>query len=118
MRSKSASRSRSLSIFESRILLTRRSRGTTAAPSVSGPAQAPRPTSSMPTTTWWPASHNERSTASDGALALRAGRSLGAFARGMAGPYPDSPGEQVDHDDVVDVERIERQEIERQEIER
>ena len=50
-RSKSRSRSPSVSIFESRMPLSRRSRGSTAAPTESGPAHAPRPTSSMPTTT-------------------------------------------------------------------
>ena len=50
MRANIASRSASVSIFESRILYTRRSFGRTAAPTVSGPAHAPRPTSSMPTT--------------------------------------------------------------------
>ena len=45
-----SSRSRSVSSFESRTLRTRLSRGRIAAPTISGPAQAPRPTSSMPTT--------------------------------------------------------------------
>ena len=72
MRSKSASRSCSVSILESRILFTRRSLGTTAAPSVNGPAHAPRPTSSMPTTTSWPASHSARSTLREGAADLSA----------------------------------------------
>src|SRR5918995_3925236 len=80
MRSKSASRSCAVSCLESRTLYTRRSRGSTAAPTVSGPAHAPRPTSSMPTTTSWPASHSSRSTASDGDRPCSALRSRGAVA--------------------------------------
>ena len=44
----------------------RRSLGTTAAPTTSGPAQAPRPTSSTPTTTSSPAAQSSRSMVSDG----------------------------------------------------
>ena len=80
MRSNSASRSASVSALESRTLLTRLSRGSTAAPIVSGPAHEPRPTSSMPTTTSWPASHSSRSTSSPGARRFSALRSLGAVA--------------------------------------
>ena len=50
--------------------LTRRSRGRIAAPTISGPAHAPRPTSSMPTTTSWPRSHISRSTDRVGARFL------------------------------------------------
>ena len=42
--------------------LTRLSRGRMAAPTMSGPARAPRPTSSMPTTTSWPAACRRPST--------------------------------------------------------
>ncbi len=67
MRSNSASRSRSVSSFESRTPLTRVSRGSTAAPTINGPAQAPRPTSSMPTTTSCPRAHISCSIARVGA---------------------------------------------------
>jgi hypothetical protein len=56
-RSNNFSRSASVSSFESRTPLTRESTGKMAAPTVSGPAHAPRPTSSMPTTISWPRSH-------------------------------------------------------------
>ena len=49
IRSNNLSRSGSVSIFESRTPSTRVSRGRIAAPTMSGPAQAPRPTSSIPT---------------------------------------------------------------------
>ena len=62
IRSKSFSRSASLSSFESRTPLTRESLGRTAAPTINGPAHAPRPTSSMPTTMSWPSSQSSRST--------------------------------------------------------
>src|SRR3546814_1809459 len=84
-RSNIASRSCSRSIFESRILLTRRSRGTTAAPRVRGPAQAPRPTSSMPTTTSWPSAQRRRSTSRDGGWPLIARRSVGTLWRWLIG---------------------------------
>src|SRR5579884_608580 len=61
-RSKRCSRRSSVSILESRTPYTRRSAGSTAAPTVSGPAQAPLPTSSIPTTTWWPSAHSARSS--------------------------------------------------------
>ena len=70
-RSNSFSRSASVSILESRTPLTRRSRGSTAAPTMSGPAHAPRPTSSMPTTTSWPAAHSSCSTERVGGRFLR-----------------------------------------------
>ena len=50
-RSNNSSRPGSVSIFESRTPLTRRSAGRMAAPTINGPAHAPRPTSSMPTIT-------------------------------------------------------------------
>ena len=65
-RSNSRSRSTSVSSFESRTLLTRLSRGSTAAPTASGPAHAPRPTSSIPTTTSWPSAHSCFSRAAGG----------------------------------------------------
>ena len=67
MRSNESSRSRSVSSFESRMRYGRRSFGATAAPITSGPAHAPRPTSSMPTTTASPAAHSSRSVVSVGA---------------------------------------------------
>src|SRR6185437_5108847 len=39
---------------------------TTATPTLTGPAQAPRPTSSNPATHWWPARHNRRSWSNPG----------------------------------------------------
>src|SRR3712207_5625396 len=57
----------------------------TAAPRVSGPAHAPRPTSSIPTTTSCPSSHSARSTAIDGALRFSADRSFGAVAAPIDG---------------------------------
>src|SRR3954447_27001511 len=78
IRSKRASRSDSVSILESRTLFTRRSLGRTAAPMVSGPAQDPRPTSSMPTTISWPSSQNARSIERPGADRFSALRSCGA----------------------------------------
>ncbi len=62
IRSNSFSRSASVSIFESRTPLTRESLGRIAAPTINGPAHAPRPTSSMPTTTSWPSSQSSRSS--------------------------------------------------------
>ena len=57
--------------------LTRRSFGRTTAPTISGPAQAPRPTSSMPTTTSWPRSHSSFSIERVGARFLETlGRAL------------------------------------------
>ncbi len=84
-RSNSASRSRSLSSFESRTPLTRVSRGRIAAPTDSGPAQAPRPTSSMPTTTSWPRSHISFSIARVGA------RFFDCFGRGRSSRPHRSP---------------------------
>src|SRR3990170_181399 len=75
MRSKRASRSRPVSSFESRTLYTRRSRGITAAPTEIGPAQAPRPTSSTPTTISAPESHSPRSTRIPGGHCRSEGRS-------------------------------------------
>jgi hypothetical protein len=49
MRSNSFSRSGSVSSFESRTPFTRLASGRIAAPTIKGPAQAPRPTSSIPT---------------------------------------------------------------------
>ena len=43
--------------YVQRTPFTRFVRGSTAAPTISGPAQAPRPTSSTPTTTSQPSSH-------------------------------------------------------------
>src|SRR5690606_7173825 len=53
------------------------SAGVTLGPTEIGPAQAPRPTSSTPTTTSAPASHSARSKARPGALRRIAWRSLG-----------------------------------------
>ena len=76
------SRSRSVSSLESRMPLTRRSRGRIAAPTISGPAHAPRPTSSTPTTTSWPRSHISRSTDRVGARFLdTAGRTVAVTPR-------------------------------------
>src|SRR6478609_6397773 len=62
----------------------RRSAGTTAAPTTRGPAQAPRPTSSTPTTTSSPAAHSSRSIASDGDFDRSAERS--GFTTVVTGP--------------------------------
>src|SRR4051812_14837299 len=62
---------------------TRRSLGMTTAPIVSGPAQEPLPTSSMPTTTSHPRSQSSRSADRPGALRLWA-----VERAGTAGPYP------------------------------
>ena len=53
--------------MESRTPFIRVSRGRTAAPTLSGPAHAPRPTSSIPTTTSWPRPQSSFSMARVGA---------------------------------------------------
>src|SRR5205085_353084 len=44
------------------------------------PAQEPRPTSSIPTTTSWPVAHSSRSTSREGDFRLMALRSCGTVA--------------------------------------
>jgi hypothetical protein len=66
--------------FESRTLYTRLPWGSTAAPTLMGPAQAPRPTSSTPTMTSAPAAHASRSWSSPGEDRFSARRSTGAVA--------------------------------------
>src|SRR5688500_10168242 len=60
---------------------------------VSGPAQAPRPPSSMPTTTSWPSAHSPRPKASEGAFPCRARRIFGRgrVAVERAGTTPNMP---------------------------
>src|SRR5262245_39729574 len=86
-RSNSFSRSASVSILESRTPFTRRPRGRTAAPTISGPAHAPRPTSSTPTTTSWPAAHSSCSAERVGArfLVRRTGTGWNLPGRAAAG---------------------------------
>src|SRR4051794_33890830 len=77
------SRSGRVSCLESRTPRTCSVAGTTAA-TVTGPAQAPRPTSSMPTTTRSPASQNFRSRRSVGPI-LRVGPEESVGAGSSAG---------------------------------
>ena len=86
IRSNRASRSAELSCLESRILYTRRSAGSTAAPSVSGPAQEPRPTSSIPTTTWCPCSPQRPLDRQPGRRALQRRSELRDDGRGHGRP--------------------------------
>src|SRR3954452_20644696 len=106
------SRSARVSCFESRTPRTCSGAGTTAA-TVTGPAHAPRPTSSMPTTTWSPASQNFRSSRSVGPI-FRVGAAAGAAgadaadAADMAVTAPNLPAwvlEAADHVDFVGVDR-------------
>src|SRR6056297_1133299 len=90
--SNSASRSRSVSSFESRTPFTRVSRGRIAAPTDNGPAHAPRPTSSIPTTTSWPRAHNSFSIARVGA------RFFDCFGRTATRPTAASAIAEVDAD--------------------